>query len=216
MSSESGDDAATPPSSFLGGQTSSVLLLGAVLLCTLYAVRHFRANRLYPPGPRGFPFLGYLYVLWTPDKRKLFAELRAEHGDVFSFNLGCRLVVVINGFETLRQAFVHQGGSFVDRPQVFTFTHVGQGKGKAEVLLLDLSFVWFEADVRSALSTLLGQMYFLTDGPFTSQLRGTAGVRHRLLSEWSLKGRNRRSYGKDSSFPDIPFRSSPTWDTVKG
>ena len=71
----------------------------------------------------------------------------------------------------------------MDRPQVFTFTHVGQGKGKAEVFLLGLSFVWFEADVRSALSTLLGQMYFLTDGPFTSQLRDTTRVRHRLLSE---------------------------------
>ena len=115
-------------------QTTSVLLLGAVLLTTLYAIRKLRVNQLCPPGPRGFPLLGYLNVLRVPDKRKLFAALREQHGDVFSFYLGCRLVVVINGFETLRQAFVHQGGSFMDRPQIFSFTYVGQGKGKAEVL----------------------------------------------------------------------------------
>ena len=106
-----------------------MLVFGAVLLSALYAIRKFRISQLLPPGPRGFPFLGCLFVLRTPDKRKLFAELRAQHGDVFSFNLGCRLVVVINGFETLRQAFVHQGGSFTDRPRVFTFTHLGQGRG---------------------------------------------------------------------------------------
>ena len=133
-------DATTSSSTFLGDQMGSALVFGAVLLCTLYAARHYR-GRLYPPGPRGFPFLGYLYVLWSPDKRKLFAELRAQHGDVFSFCLGCRLVVVINGFETLRQAFVQQGRFFVDRPQVFTFIRVGQGKGKTDVLLLVLSLV---------------------------------------------------------------------------
>jgi hypothetical protein len=41
-----------------------------------------------------------------------------------------RLVVVVNGFEKLKEVFLHQGASFVDRPQVFTTTHVGQGKGQ--------------------------------------------------------------------------------------
>ena len=131
----------TTSTSFLVCQTSSVLVFGAVLLSALYAIRKFRISQLLPPGPRGFPFLGCLFVLRTPDKRKLFAELRAQHGDVFSFCLGCRLVVVINGFETLRQAFVQQGRFFVDRPQVFTFIRVGQGKGKTDVLLLVLSLV---------------------------------------------------------------------------
>ena len=129
-----------PPSSpgFLGIEASSVLVLVVVLLCSLYALRRVRAGRLYPPGPRGFPLLGYLYVLWSPDKRKLFAELSAQHGDIFSFQLGCRLVVVVNRFEALRQVFLQQGASFLDRPQVFTFTHVGQGKGEFFFLWIPL------------------------------------------------------------------------------
>lgn len=131
---ETGPDSSTTTTAtsatFLGLHMSSVLMLAAILAITLHLVRQMHLSREYPPGPRGFPFLGYLYVLGSPDKRKLFAELRDQHGDIFSFNLGCRLVVVVNGFEAMKQVFVQQGNSFLDRPQVFTFTHVGQGKGR--------------------------------------------------------------------------------------
>ncbi|KAL8615480.1 hypothetical protein ACOMHN_053816 [Nucella lapillus] len=120
----------TTTSSLLDYLSVGTLLVGvAVFLASLYLFKHFRAERP-PPGPRGFPLLGYLPVLKAADKRQLFAELRQNYGDIFSFTLGCRLVVVVNGFERLKQVFVQQGASFLDRPQVFTVTHIGQGKGQ--------------------------------------------------------------------------------------
>ncbi|XP_076444460.1 vitamin D 25-hydroxylase-like [Babylonia areolata] len=125
--SQATNDAATP---FITDIHAGPILVGVVVfLGTLYLLKLFRAERRYPPGPRGWPLLGYLPILRSSDKRRLFAELRAEYGDVFSFKLGCRLVVVVNGFDSVKQLFLQQGGSFVDRPQVFTFTHLGQGKG---------------------------------------------------------------------------------------
>ncbi|KAL8563155.1 hypothetical protein ACOMHN_065527 [Nucella lapillus] len=134
MSSTPNDQPATATSwssNILGCETSTLVMAAAVVLASLYALLQHRASRQYPPGPRGFPLLGYLDILWSADRRKLLSDLRSEYGDVYSFRLGSRLVVVVSGLDALKRVFVQQGSSFVGRPQVFAVIHGGQGKGSS-------------------------------------------------------------------------------------
>ncbi|XP_071114114.1 cytochrome P450 2B4-like [Haliotis cracherodii] len=103
--------------------TAALILLAVVLLTSS---RH--ASPL-PPGPAPIPFLGTISLLGGGDKRRVFKEMRERYGDVFSFYIGSRLIVVINGFDALKEAFVKRGDVFSDRPHVFTVDKVGQGRG---------------------------------------------------------------------------------------
>lgn len=115
---------------FLLEHWESVVIFLFVFILSSWILDYHRKNRKLPPGPKSFPGLGCLSVLTSPDKRRTFAEMQQKYGDVFSYRLGCRLVVVINGYEMLKEAFVHQSDAFLHRPRVFTVTHIGQGKGK--------------------------------------------------------------------------------------
>ncbi|KAK7500187.1 hypothetical protein BaRGS_00008734 [Batillaria attramentaria] len=108
----------------------TILSFGIVFLLSAYLLRRHRINSRLPPGPFTLPVLGSVAVMGRPDMVKLYADFRHQYGDVFSFQLGSKVVVVINGYENLRKVFVQQGNVFADRPQVFTFTHVLQGKGE--------------------------------------------------------------------------------------
>ncbi|XP_076467192.1 cytochrome P450 2J5-like [Babylonia areolata] len=124
------DQSGTTSSSSSSLDTSTLVMAAAVLLGTLYVLRHYHASRQYPPGPRGVPLLGYLDILWSADRRKLLSDLRKQYGDVLSLPVGCRLVVVVSGVDALRKVFVQQGSSFLHRPPVFAaVTHGGGGGG---------------------------------------------------------------------------------------
>ncbi|XP_046552806.1 cytochrome P450 18a1-like [Haliotis rubra] len=103
--------------------TTALILLAAVLL------KSYRKTSPLPPGPIPVPFLGTISLLRGGDKRRVFQEMRERYGDVFSFYIGSRLIVVINGFAALKEAFVKRGDVFSDRPHMFTVDKVGQGRG---------------------------------------------------------------------------------------
>ncbi|GFN84730.1 cytochrome p450 [Plakobranchus ocellatus] len=65
---------------------------------------------LIPPGPRRLPFLGNLHeFLKKPCILELASELRVRYGDVYSLYLGNKLIVVVNGLDLIKEAFVTQG-----------------------------------------------------------------------------------------------------------
>lgn len=61
-----------------------------------------------PPGPVGLPVLG---VLPRFDFRDIetYRRLRRQYGDIYSLNLGLQKVVVVSGYEMLREVFVVNG-----------------------------------------------------------------------------------------------------------
>lgn len=52
-----------------------------------------KANKPYPPGPRGIPIFGYLPFL-SYDAHLDFLRLRDKYGSIFSIKLGSSNVVV--------------------------------------------------------------------------------------------------------------------------
>nr|KAG5708847.1 hypothetical protein BaRGS_009256 [Batillaria attramentaria] len=82
-----------------------------------------------PPGPGpALPLLGHLHLL-DKDPRPKFREWRRQYGDVFSLYIGGRLVVVLNGYQTIKEALVKNGDVFSERPSIFVYDRLAKKKG---------------------------------------------------------------------------------------
>ncbi|XP_048239862.1 cytochrome P450 2J3-like [Haliotis rufescens] len=91
------------------------LLVAAVSILGLWLGT--RKPQHIPPGPPTLPLIGNLLSLSGGDVRHIFQKLRKQYGDVFSLYFGNKLVIVFNGYETLKEAFVKYGDNFSDRPK---------------------------------------------------------------------------------------------------
>ena len=82
-----------------------------------------------PPGPPTVPFMGNLLSVSPETMLDKFQEYRKKYGDVFSLITGSRTLVVISGYETLREIFIKHGDTTSERPDHFLTRDVGQFKG---------------------------------------------------------------------------------------
>ncbi|KAL4221687.1 Cytochrome P450 2C8 [Mactra antiquata] len=99
---------------------STVLLLVSVTLVVhRFLSSRNRYNPPLPPSPMvALPVIGHLYLL-DNDIRKPFRKYHKQLGDVYSLMFGNRLVIVIAGYKTLKDAFVKQGEDFLRRPSMY-------------------------------------------------------------------------------------------------
>ena len=78
------------------------------LMALFIATRTYRRPRNIPPGPTGWPLLGYLLnLILAGDEYKNLTRLAKTYGPVFSMNLGGTLVVVVNSFASIKEALGH-------------------------------------------------------------------------------------------------------------
>nr|XP_022332619.1 cytochrome P450 2C28-like isoform X1 [Crassostrea virginica] len=84
-----------------------------------------------PPGPPTVPFLGNLLSVSPETMLDKFQEYRKKYGDVFSLITGSRILVVVSGYETLREIFIKHGDKTSERPDIFFTKEVGRYKGVA-------------------------------------------------------------------------------------
>ena len=82
-----------------------------------------------PPGPPTVPFLGNLLSVSPETMLDKFQEYRKKYGDVFSLITGSRTLVVVNGYETLREIFIKHGDKTSERPDIFITREIGKFKG---------------------------------------------------------------------------------------
>jgi len=87
-------------------------------------------GRDHPPSPPGpwwnLPLLGYLPWL-GPKPYVTMWNLSRRYGSVYQIRIGGRKVVVLNGRETIRAAFVQQGDTFAGRPDFPSFARFCEG-----------------------------------------------------------------------------------------
>ena len=69
------------------------------------------------PGPWGLPLLGNIFQLGAAP-HETFIQMARKYGDVFQICIGSRPVLVLNGYDTIRQALVKQGVDFAGRPDL--------------------------------------------------------------------------------------------------
>jgi hypothetical protein len=82
-----------------------------------------------PPGPPTVPFLGNLLSVSPDTMVETFMEYRQKYGDVFSLITGSRVLVVVSGYDTLRDLFIKHGDVVSERPDMFITNDIGKLKG---------------------------------------------------------------------------------------
>ncbi|XP_015685097.1 cytochrome P450 2K6, partial [Protobothrops mucrosquamatus] len=82
-----------------------------------------------PPGPRTIPILGNLHMMDLKKPYKTMMEWSKEYGPIFRIKLGFQEMVVLTGYEMVKEALVNQGDAFAERASVPFFEDVAKGFG---------------------------------------------------------------------------------------
>lgn len=113
------------------------ITIGAVALvlmlvnCSYRGRRKITSRGRLPPGPAPVPILGNMLQIDMSQPYRSYMELSKTYGSVFTVWLASRAVVVVCGYEAIREALVTQGEAFNGRanPPVNVKIQNGHGVG---------------------------------------------------------------------------------------
>ena len=117
----------------IGFNFQTAFLCATVFLSLSWCLRR---PRNLPPGPWGWPLLGYLPNLAIALYRtglhphQLFEKISKDHGSMFSVYIGGKLVVVLHKFKTVKEAF--RNPHIVGRPPSPVLNDFGAQDGRSE------------------------------------------------------------------------------------
>ncbi|XP_062621581.1 cytochrome P450 2C28-like [Saccostrea cucullata] len=106
----------------------SIILSGVVVFLFIWWRKTTRDSTL-PPGPPTVPFIGNLLSVNPDTLLEKFEEYKNKYGDVFSLVTGSKVLVVVSGYDTLRDVFIKHGDVVSERPNIFITTEIGKKKG---------------------------------------------------------------------------------------
>uniref|UniRef100_A0A8B9U981 CP2W1 protein n=1 Tax=Anas zonorhyncha TaxID=75864 RepID=A0A8B9U981_9AVES len=102
----------------------------AVLLAVIYfSTGSKNSSFKLPPGPTPLPIIGNLHLVDIRRQDKSLMKLAEEYGPVFTLHFGFQKVVVLTGYEVVREALVNYTEEFVDRPSIPIFDQIQNGNG---------------------------------------------------------------------------------------
>lgn len=107
------------------------LVVILTLICSRNGANGWKRNNLqnFPPGPRPLPVIGNLHILNLKRPHKTLLELSKIYGSVFSIQMGMKKMVVLTGYETVKEALVNYADEFGDRPKIPIFEMMNKGHG---------------------------------------------------------------------------------------
>ncbi|XP_006871466.1 PREDICTED: cytochrome P450 2F5-like [Chrysochloris asiatica] len=112
----------------MDGVNTVILLLILALICLFLALSS-RGKGHLPPGPKPLPFLGNLLQLRSQDMLTSLTKLSKEYGSMYTVHLGPKPVVVLSGYQTVKEALVDQGEEFSGRGDYPVFFNFTKGNG---------------------------------------------------------------------------------------
>lgn len=105
----------------------------SIILCLSVALFFYgrRRNAYYnlPPGPRPLPIIGNLHILDIKKPYQTLHQLSKKYGPVYTVQLGQEKVVVLCGYEAVKEALVNHAEEFSGRPKVQLFEEITRGHG---------------------------------------------------------------------------------------
>ncbi|XP_029606442.1 cytochrome P450 2J2 [Salmo trutta] len=133
-----------------------------IFLCVFLVLADLLKNKTpknFPPGPWSWPFIGNIFQ-FDPAKIHLqFEECEKKYGKIFSLripsaNQGPKWVI-LSGYKMVKEALVHNGDSFVDRPSIplFEDIYIGSQAMGSKGVVMSNGYPW-KQQRRFALSTL--------------------------------------------------------------
>ncbi|XP_002933638.3 cytochrome P450 2K6 isoform X2 [Xenopus tropicalis] len=83
----------------------------------------------FPPGPRALPVIGNLLLMDRRQPYKTLMEVSKKYGPIFSVRAGPLKMVVLCGYDTVKDALINYPDEFADRPALPLFDEVVKGHG---------------------------------------------------------------------------------------
>nr|XP_060640769.1 cytochrome P450 2C20-like [Anolis sagrei ordinatus] len=113
------------------GTCTALLVIGIISFLLLSAIWNSKMYRkgTMPPGPTPLPIVGNVLQLKGKHWDKAFSKFSEKYGPVFTLYLGTEPVVVLHGYEAIKEALVDQGNDFSDRPKLPLAEKARKGKG---------------------------------------------------------------------------------------
>ncbi|XP_053804544.1 cytochrome P450 2H1-like isoform X2 [Vidua chalybeata] len=110
------------------GVTTIFLLV--CISCLLFATWRSRSQKgKEPPGPTAFPIVGNLLQINPWNLPESLKQLSEKYGPVFTVHLGPQKVVVLYGYDVVKEALVDQGDDFSGRGILPLIKKLFQGTG---------------------------------------------------------------------------------------
>uniref|UniRef100_A0A674K2M9 Cytochrome P450 family 2 subfamily A member 6 n=1 Tax=Terrapene triunguis TaxID=2587831 RepID=A0A674K2M9_9SAUR len=119
------------PTMDLLGAVTLFLAIGLSCLVLLSTWRQMQGRGQMPPGPTPLPLLGNLLQVELRNMRKSLMKISERYGPVYTLHLGPRRVVVLCGYQAVKEALVDQAEAFSGRGEQATFDWIAQGYGVA-------------------------------------------------------------------------------------
>ncbi|XP_036590329.1 cytochrome P450 2C23-like [Trichosurus vulpecula] len=108
---------------------STAALLAFVLFLTLSLWMQGLKRGKLPPGPTPLPLIGNILQLNLKNMAASFSQMAKKYGPIYTVYIGTQRVVVLHGYDILKEALIDQGDAFVDRPILPVTDEVIKGKG---------------------------------------------------------------------------------------
>ena len=113
--------------------TRTILTFCAVFLLLHYGLNFLKQRSKLPPGPISLPLVGSLpnlvfnLVRTGDEPQHLFAKMAKQYGDVFSLKVGTKLIVVLNGCKSIKEAFQNTRMNDRASSRIFQETFLDEG-----------------------------------------------------------------------------------------
>ncbi|KAG7461060.1 hypothetical protein MATL_G00205950 [Megalops atlanticus] len=111
----------------LNGTSSLFFILTCIII--IYILNLSKTNENFPPGPWPLPLVGNIFSLNMKRPYQTLMELNEKYGSVFSIQMGLRKVVVLCGYETVKEALISQADQFAERPDIPIYQQITKGNG---------------------------------------------------------------------------------------
>ncbi|KAL7991368.1 hypothetical protein Chor_015624 [Crotalus horridus] len=109
----------------------SILFLSILIIMLLSKMGNpwKKNSKDFPPGPRPLPVIGNLHIMDLKKPYQTMLELSKQYGPVFKIQLGLQKIVVLTGYETIKEALVNKADVFAERARVPIFEEFSRGFG---------------------------------------------------------------------------------------
>ncbi|XP_062972024.1 cytochrome P450 2K6-like isoform X2 [Elgaria multicarinata webbii] len=88
-----------------------------------------KSSQNLPPGPRPLPLIGNLHIMDLKRPYRSMFKLSKQYGPIFSIQMGVQKMVVLTGYNTVKEALVNQADAFAERPIIPMFEEFAKGFG---------------------------------------------------------------------------------------
>ncbi|XP_040262411.1 cytochrome P450 2G1-like [Bufo bufo] len=109
---------------------ATLILVLLISLMFIYSTwdKMYRWRNL-PPGPTPLPVIGSLLYIKQGELVKSLNQLREKYGSIYTLYFGSRPVVILTGYEMVKDALIDQGDDFVNRGRMPTIDRFFEAHG---------------------------------------------------------------------------------------